>query len=377
MTNFLIYTLWLSIFVTSCTGQIKTEPQAEKTAQAIETLIGQPKMLKSQGKYTFHTATGPYSDTSVRITAIIEDKNGDIWVGTMGEGVYRFDGISFTNYTSKDGLATNLVYSILEDKDGDIWFGTTDGLSRYNGESFKNYSFSIINPKLNSFTEIKAKDPLKYVFNEYKEVWCMMQDRSGKIWLGTTTGVYCYDGMRFSSIADLDSSKNNSLKHLTVNSIVEDKAGNIWFSSWTDGLCRFDGKSITKISSDGEGFNEMLLDRNGNIWLGRRHDKEGGVYRFDGKTFTKLLLGMPYIWEMVEDENGNIWFNYPDGGVILYNTSISTIISHFSEKNGLPSNHITSITIDKSGKLWFGMGDLTLTSYNSSKSNSFVVYEHK
>lgn len=366
--------LFTVVLLNSCNGQTKTESQTDNVTQPIEIPIGQPKMLKSQGKYTYRTATGPYSDTSVSISSIIEDKNGNIWSATMGEGVYRYDGKSFVNFTVKNGLATNLVYTMIEDKDGNIWFGTTDGVSRYNGKSFTNIPFSIINGSSNAPFSIKSNDPLKLKehFSTFKEVWSLLQDRTGKIWLGTTDGVYRYDGEKFTSIADLDASKNSNIIHVAVTSLAEDEAGNIWFTSWTDGLCRFDGKSITKVSPNDLGFNSMMLDRNGNFWLGRRNENEGGVFRFDGKIFTKVFIERPYIVEMEEDNNGNVWFSHvPNGGVIHYNPSTSEIIAHFSEKNGLPSNHISSITADKTGKVWFGMSDMILISYDGKTFTDF------
>lgn len=356
----------------SCNGDTKTQSQSSNVHQPGRTPIEQPAMQKTQGKYTYRTATGPYSDTSVSITSIIEDNNGIIWAATMGEGVYRYDGKSFVNFTVQDGLTTNLVYTMMEDKEGNIWFGTTDGVSRYNGTSFTNFPFSIMEANTNTPLSQQSRDPLKAHFKQYKEVWSMLQDRTGKIWLGTTNGVYCFDGDTFMSIAGLDTSKNMSIKHMTVTAIAEDTKGDIWFTSWADGLCRFDGTSITKVSSHGEGFNSMLLDREGIFWLGRRDDKDGGVYRYDGRTFTKVFIGMPYITEMEEDTNGNIWFsNVPNGGVIHYNPSTSEIISRFTRKDGLPNNHISAVTIDKSGTVWFGMSDMVLTSYDGKTFTTF------
>lgn len=367
-----IYLLLLIIFIlNSCNGRTKTESQSNNGKQSGKNLIEQHKMQKTQGNYIYRTATGPYSDASVSINSIIEDRNGNIWAATMGEGVYLYDGKSFVNFTVKDGLPTNLVYTMMEDKEGNIWFGTTDGVSRYNGKSFTNFTFSIFNANTNTSFSNNRSDPLKEQFKNYKEVWSMLQDRTGKIWIGTTNGVYCFDGDKFISIADLDTSKNNSLKHITVTAIAEDQKGNIWFTSWADGLCLFDGKTIIKVSSDGEGFNSMLLDRNENFWLGRRDDEEGGVYRYDGITFNKVFIGMPYITEIEEDKEGNIWFsNVPNGGVIYYNPT-SENISRFTKKDGLANNNISAITIDKSGKVWFGMSDLTLTSYDGKTFTNF------
>ena len=53
-----------------------------------------------------------------------KDKEGNIWFGTNGGGVSKYDGRNFTNYTTVQGLANNVVWSITEDKAGNIWFGT-------------------------------------------------------------------------------------------------------------------------------------------------------------------------------------------------------------------------------------------------------------
>lgn len=55
--------------------------------------------------------------------------------------MWRYDGKSFTNFTTKDGLVNDSVFSALEDKAGNLWFGTRGvGLSRYDGKSFVTYS---------------------------------------------------------------------------------------------------------------------------------------------------------------------------------------------------------------------------------------------
>ena len=68
------------------------------------------------------------------------DKIGNLWLGTNGGGVSRYDGKKFTNYTIGQGLANDSVMSITEDKTGSLWFGTAGGrINRYNGKSFINY----------------------------------------------------------------------------------------------------------------------------------------------------------------------------------------------------------------------------------------------
>ena len=73
------------------------------------------------------------------VTRIIEDNKGNLWFG--GAGLSRYDGKSFTRFTTKDGLANLGVWSILEDTSGNLWVGTREtGLYLYDGKTFIVYS---------------------------------------------------------------------------------------------------------------------------------------------------------------------------------------------------------------------------------------------
>ena len=71
--------------------------------------------------------------------AIETTPDGQVWVGTWGGGVSRFDGEKWTNFTTADGLAGNIVYSMARSPDGVFWFGTDAGLSRYDGRHWFTY----------------------------------------------------------------------------------------------------------------------------------------------------------------------------------------------------------------------------------------------
>jgi ligand-binding sensor domain-containing protein len=65
----------------------------------------------------------------------LQDHHGNYWFGTTGEGIYHYDGRSFTQFTEEDGLSSNFVWCVYEDKEGRIWFGTADGACRYEENS--------------------------------------------------------------------------------------------------------------------------------------------------------------------------------------------------------------------------------------------------
>ncbi len=78
--------------------------------------------------------------TLARVYSINEDNSGNIWVGTVDAGVWKFDGNNLTNYSTKNGLTSNAVNTIYKDKNGELWFGTDDnGICKFNGTTFTEF----------------------------------------------------------------------------------------------------------------------------------------------------------------------------------------------------------------------------------------------
>ena len=72
--------------------------------------------------FTFFTEDDGLS--SGIITSITQDRNGNMWMATDGGGACKYDGNSFTQYSEESGLTSNSLNAVLEDKSGNIWFGT-------------------------------------------------------------------------------------------------------------------------------------------------------------------------------------------------------------------------------------------------------------
>ena len=73
------------------------------------------------------------------VFAILAAPDNKVWAGTWGGGAAQFDGKSWRNFTTKDGLAGNIVYSIVCDSKGALWFGTNNGVSRYDGKTWRSF----------------------------------------------------------------------------------------------------------------------------------------------------------------------------------------------------------------------------------------------
>ena len=347
-----------SYSITNTKGEVRTinlEPPVRKTLPVLqnekgETILdpkGEPFIMGDGGKSHF---TNFISDNGLALDAVkcsIMDAKGNLWFGTYGGGVSRYDGTLFTTFTTAHGLAGNSVYSITEDKAGNLWFGTNGGrVSRYDGISFTTFT--------------KAQGLSGNLVN------CITEDKAGNLWLGTDGGgVSLYDGISFTTFTTAQGLVSN-----VVLSITEDKAGNLWFGTGGGGVSRYDGTSFTTFTTVQGLVNNSVVsiieDKAGNLWFGT---DGGGVSRYDGISFANFTIaqGLAHnvVFNITEDKAGNLWFGTYGGGVSLYD---GTSFTNFTKAQGLASNFVVNITEDKAGNLWFGTdGGLSLLSAESIK----------
>jgi ligand-binding sensor domain-containing protein len=182
----------------------------------------------------------------------------------------------------------------------------------------------------------------------------VFEDKAGNIWFGTAHGVCRYDGKTFTDITTKE-----SLCKFDINCILEDKNGNFWFGTNGYGVCCYNPSTsaITHFTMEqGLGSNAVQCifeDKSGNLWLGER---AGGVCRYDttSSRFTQVN-GEGYlssqIMSIIQDKTGNIWFVNLYNGLCRYDGKSYT---HFTKDNGLCNDTITSIYADKKENLWLG-----------------------
>ncbi|MBS1519561.1 MAG: histidine kinase [Bacteroidetes bacterium] len=252
--------------------------------------------------------------TSARFFSVLEDRNGNLWFGSIGSGVYLYDGKSFRNFTTKDGLAGNDVGCIYEDRTGNIWFGTGRGASRYNGRSFRNYTM---------------KEGLSN-----NDVNAIIEDKKGKFWFGTRGDVCIYDGKRFTVLT------HNGKPFTNVWSVIEDRRGNIWLGG-SDGLWRYDGSSFANFTQ--EFIGAIIEDKKGNIWTNgsiNDYGKHPALARYEGKSLSDKKPAVTEIKSkakafcLLEANDGSIWFG-SGTGVHRYDGSS---IKDFNEINSVETH---------------------------------------
>jgi ligand-binding sensor domain-containing protein len=168
---------------------------------------------------TFTNYTVLSTSTSIcnnMIFSIAIDTEENIWFGTL-EGVSKFDGTDWINYTTANGLAGNSVHAIAIDAEGNKWFGTDQsGVFKFDNTTWTNYTFS---------DGLAANGVLAIAI-----------DSLGNKWFGTLGGVSKFDGTNWTTYTTED-----GLANYAVISIAIDADGSIWFG--TDG-------GVSKLSAD-------------------------------------------------------------------------------------------------------------------------------
>lgn len=242
-----------------------------------------------------------------RAFCILEDRNDVVWIGTIGAGLYRYDpshpelGKSgFVNVTTADGLVNNSIQCLYEDPKGILWIGTRNGLSRYDGKDFQNFS------QENGMPDADVND--------------LVEDELGRLWIAVRGEASVFDGKTFSKLT-----REGNLPFVNVRSILKDKNKKLWLGG-QNGLWKFEGTNFQQISPNFTGY--LLEDKQGNLWQARSapsNDYQMILCKYEAATLESASPTMKEIanpdgqvFGITEDNQGNIWFG-TESGIVRYN----------------------------------------------------------
>ena len=206
-----------------------------------------------------------------------------------------------------------------------------------------NFSINVKAEEYSRFNNISIEDGLSQATVE-----TMMQDSKGYIWLGTNDGLDRYNGYTFKKYS-YEKGQENSLVNSYILDIKEDSEGNIWVAT-AAGISKIynDGEKVQNYTSDSESGNlsndnttTMLISNSNKIYVGTAE----GINLYDKKT-DKFNLIYPelkeeYVNSLTEDKYGNIWAGTENG---LYKINVGTnVIERFEstdDVNTISENYI-------------------------------------
>ncbi len=318
-------------------------------------LLGTQQSLLSQ-EYFFRSYSIEQGLPQSTIYCALEDSRGEMWIGTEGSGVARFNGIEVEVYDRANGLSDNIVRALFEDSNGNIWIGTNSGLNKYDGYSLQ----SISNTKINE-----------------SPVLTINEDRSGNLWIGTQSqGLF---RLEFGDSLVIDNyTVSEGLANMFIFDIDVDNDDRLWCSL-------IGGVNIVEYTEDNFQVTKLIegydipsgnilcgsMDSNGDMWFGTYQE---GVFKVEaGDDLTNVksttpdfldFLSFERVWDIRWTGKNECFVATEDQGVIHFNEQ--GILNHFTKDNGITTNQIYRITESRNGDIWF-----------STLGNGILKYENR
>ena len=291
--------------------------------------------------------------TQSEINAICEDKYGNLWLGTNGGGIIKYDGWNFRGYREEEGLKNNFVNALCFDDTGNLWIGTTEGLSQYNGIQFK--------------TIDNVEGPLN------SEISSIIQDNSHNLWIGTfNKGLYRYDGNVFEHFDSYTGLPDNH-----INCLMEDSNHAIWIGT-NKGACKYEEGNFYLFNRHNDLLSDIIRgigeDDKGGIWMAT-YDR--GVYCYKDSVFRNYDiydgLGSNTVFAVYNDGDGNLWFGTANGV-----TKYDGVLFHtYGERYGLANNIVICMHKDFSDNMWFGTSGGGISRLDNERFVHFMTESDK
>jgi PAS domain S-box-containing protein len=314
--------------------------------------------------------TPEFDGSTLRVTRLLVDRDGSLWLGTLDQGVYRIQGNKVEHFRSSDGLSGDAVAGLLQDREGNIWIATSRGIDNFHDlrvASFSirqglsqdqvnsvlasrdgtvwigNYNLDIL--RLAKITSIHPRDGLPG-----RAVTSLLEDRAGRLWVGVDEELSVYERGKFRKLQTRDGSPLGAVRAMT-----EDVDGSIWAATSTSQNRRrllniHDLRIREEISSPQlPPTNTLAADPHGGVWLGFA---SGGLARYrDGQMEFFSLHQSPH------DGPVHGLLVSPDTSVLAATTSglvgwQNGRVQSLTVRNGLPCDVIYALISDRKASLW-------------------------
>jgi ligand-binding sensor domain-containing protein/signal transduction histidine kinase len=274
------------------------------------------------------SATGP-----VHVTALCEDGQGHLWIGTQQDGLFELAGGQVRHYTKAWQLLDDGVTSLAADGQGRIWIGTKSGLNLSTGSEFK------------SFT-VRDGLPDELVSSVHVA-------RSGTVWITTRGGLCRYLDGHITQYALQTGSQGRSPEYLGA---YEDRRGNLWAFGDTYLINLAKGQRFNYFRGNEAAsvrIWSLCEGRDGRLWIGT---SGRGLFCFDDNRFQPVILGelrSPYdVRAICEDREGNLWLGTVGGGLVQMRLQP---VHSLRLEQGLPAGAANALALDDKGRVHVGL----------------------
>ncbi len=315
------------------------------------------------------------------------DSEGNLWIGTLAQGLIRLRAGILTSYQAPEMLPDNTVEAVLEDKERSLWIGTQDGLVRFSRKIASVLAAREGLADENVVSTYEDRDGALWVATISGQLYrvtgrtavpfavpvegfrarTVFRDSQGSLWIGS----YNRGVVRLSGGKAISYTTANGLRSSSIRSFCEDRQGNVWIATGS-GLSRWDGRAMkTYYLEDGLAYGSVrvvMLDRGGDLLVGT----DGGANRMrDGKFVHDAALaqvGNERVWAMLADSNGGLWLGTRSGGLFRVKQGK---VTRFTTNDGLLSDSIFQLLEDGDGRIWMS-GSTGISSVNRKELDALA-----
>ncbi len=368
-------------------------------------------------KYYTHKENDKFSLYNNSVYCVFKDSRNILWVGTLGNGLQKFNPLSEVfetkklYYIPKDKEELSGISHITEDNHNNLLLTTAGNgnVIKFNTDT-DNYALYNLNEMLNLETKITQINNSYYynsdilwvgtwnqglvkfnldenIFTNYylpdegsnklnaKDVWSVYEDKTGILWISTNRGVFLFDNSTKKYIKTINSQMGSDGLNIDyINKICADKNGDLWIGTWGGGLNKYDINSgkfkyyrnnktdSTSLSSDRIRF--VYSDRDGIIWAATL-DNGFCKYNPESDNFTRYhnvesdnsSVSYDDISFIYEDKNGFLWIGTWNGGLNKFDKKSGKCKRYYHDvnnPNSIPSDYVLCGREDRNGDLWIG-----------------------
>jgi PAS domain S-box-containing protein len=309
-----------------------------------------------------------FDGSKLIVYAIMEDSDKNLWIATVGNGIYRIHGQTVDHFGRADGLSSDSVFGLYESDDGIVWAATSDGIDNFRDLPVTTFSPSEGLGRKGATSVMATKDgtvwvggggTLDFVRNGAvssvrvpgDQVSSMLEDRQGNIWIGVDDGLFIYKDGRFRRIPE----PGHHPLGLVVG-LTEDVDGNIWAE------CKGVQRRLIRIRDfkvreqfpepQVPGAHTIAADPKGGIWLGTLTGdltffRDGIAHTSPLKPKSKSMADRVAI-QIAVDTDGSVITAPPEGLAALR----AGKVLHLGKENGLPCDGVNGFVVDDNKNLW-------------------------
>ena len=319
-----------------------------------------------QNNYEFIPLSDDINQTT--ISCIVKDDDGMLWLGSSGDGVFKYNSLDFKVYkkeaiNNKSTLNSSFVHSLLKDRNNNIWAGTQEGLNFYSRDL----------DKFNSITFNEANQNIKFAVHAIEEF------NDSTLLVGTHQNGLLKLNKNDYSFKRVNYKSNNSISSLLINSIVKTEDEKFIVGT-NQGLMTFDPYNSTlqltkfdlndKYETVESSIESILIDNNKTLWLGT---SSKGLIKItntdDSYKIQNLMITNKRVLSLSLKQDGNILCGTENDGLFEISNEKNEIENYKFDKNiqdGIKSNSIWSTYTDEKNRIWLGYYNNGIDVYNEN-----------